>query len=69
MGQVLLWIIGVYQDIIQVYNYGDVNHIGKDVVHGPLETRQGVGEPLVVLPRLRLQADLEPESSRCLVES
>ena len=46
VGRVLLWIVGVYQDIIQVYDYGDVNHIGKDVIHEPLETRQGVGEPL-----------------------
>ena len=46
MGQVLLHIVRVYQDIIQVYNYGDVNHIGKDVIHEPLETCQGVGEPL-----------------------
>ena len=42
----LLRIIGVYQDIIQVYDYGDINHIGEDVVHEPLETRRGVGEPL-----------------------
>ena len=33
VGQVLLRIIGVYQDIIQVYDYGDVNHVGEDVVH------------------------------------
>ena len=46
VGQVLLRIIGVYQDIIQVYYYGDVNHFSKDVVHEPLETRQGIGEPL-----------------------
>ena len=42
----LLWIVGVYQDVIQVYNYGDVNHISEDVVHEPLEPCQGVGEPL-----------------------
>ena len=46
MGRVLLRIIGVYQDIIQVYYYGDINHVGKDVVHEPLETCQGIGEPL-----------------------
>ena len=32
--------------IIQVYYYGDVNHVGKDVVHEPLETCRGIGEPL-----------------------
>ena len=42
----LLRIVGVYQDVVQVYNYGDVNHIGEDVVHEPLETHRGVGEPL-----------------------
>ena len=46
VGRVLLWIIGVYQDIIQVYYYGDVNHVGEDVVHEPLETHRGIGEPL-----------------------
>ena len=46
VGRVLLRIIRVYQDIIQVYDYRDVNHIGKDVIHEPLETRRGVGEPL-----------------------
>ena len=46
VGRVLLWIVGVYQDIIQVYYYGDVNHVGEDVVHEPLETRWGIGEPL-----------------------
>ena len=42
----LLQIVRVYQDVVQVYDYGDVNHIGKDVDHEPLETRRGVGEPL-----------------------
>ena len=46
VGQVLLWIVRVYQDIIQVYDYGDVNHIGEDVVHEPLEPCRGIGEPL-----------------------
>ena len=46
MGWVLLQIIGVYQDVIQVYNYGDVNHIRKNVIHEPLETHWGIGEPL-----------------------
>ena len=42
----LLRIVGVYQDIIQVYYYGDVNHVGEDVVHEPLEPRRGIGESL-----------------------
>ena len=42
----LLRIIGVYQDIIQVYYYGVINHVGEDVIHEPLETRWGIGEPL-----------------------
>ena len=28
VGRVLLRIVRVYQDIIQVYDYGDINHIG-----------------------------------------
>ena len=36
----------VYQDVIQVYNYRDINHISKNVVHEPLETCWGIGEPL-----------------------
>ena len=46
VGQVLPRTVRVDQDIIQVYYYGDVNHVGKDVVHEPLETHQGIGEPL-----------------------
>ena len=46
VGRVLLQIIEVYQDIIQVYYYGDVNHVGEYVIHEPLETCQGIGEPL-----------------------
>ena len=46
VGRVLLRIVGVYQDIIQVYYYKDINHVGEDVIHEPLETRQGIGEPL-----------------------
>ena len=46
VGQVLLRIVRVYQDIIQVYYYGDVNHVSEDVIHEPLETRRGIGEPL-----------------------
>ena len=49
VSRVLLQIIRVYQDIIQVflvYYYGDVNHVGEDVIHEPLETRRGIGERL-----------------------
>ena len=46
VGQVLLQIVGVCQDIIQVYYYGDINHVGEDVIHEPLETCWGIGEPL-----------------------
>ena len=38
MVRVLLQIVRVYQDIVQVYDYRDVNHIGEDVVH-----REGQG--------------------------
>ena len=46
MGQVLFGVIGIHQDIIQVHDYRDVNHIGEDIIHEPLETGQGVSEPL-----------------------
>ena len=46
VGCVLLRIVGVYQDIVQVYYYGDINHVGEDVVHEPLEPCCGNGEPL-----------------------
>ena len=29
-----------------MYDYGDINNIGEDVIHEPLETRWGIGEPL-----------------------
>ena len=46
MGQVLFRVIRIYQDIIQVHNYRDINHIGEDVIHEPLEAGQGIHEPL-----------------------
>ena len=46
MGRVLLQIVRVYQDVVQVYDYRDINHIGEDVIHEPLETHWGVGELL-----------------------
>ena len=46
VGQVLLRIVRVYQDIIQVYYYRDVNHVSKDVIHEPLKTHRDIGEPL-----------------------
>ena len=32
--------------IFQVHDYRDVNHIGEDIIHEPLKTSQGIGEPL-----------------------
>ena len=46
MGRVLLGVVGIYQDIIQVHDYRDINHIGEDIIHEPLKTSWGVGEPL-----------------------
>ena len=46
MGQVLFGVIGIHQDIIQVHDYRDINHIGEDIIYEPLEAGQGVGEPL-----------------------
>ena len=38
--------VGIHQESIQVDDYRDVNHVGKDIIHEPLETSWGVGEPL-----------------------
>ena len=46
MGHMLLWDIRIHQDVIQVYNYRDINHIGGDIVHEPLETYWGISESL-----------------------
>ena len=46
MGQVLFRVVRKHQDIIQVHNYRDVNHIGKDIIHEPLESGWGIREPL-----------------------
>ena len=46
MGRVLFGVIGIHQDIVQVHDYRDVNHISEDIIHEPLETSQGIGEPL-----------------------
>ena len=41
MGQVLFGVIGIHQDVVQVYNYRDINHIGEYIIHEPLETGWG----------------------------
>ena len=46
MGRVLFGVIRIHQNIIQVHDYRDVNHISKDIIHEPLETGWGIGEPL-----------------------
>jgi len=43
--QMLFWVVGVDEDVIQVDNYRDINHIGEDVIHEPLESSWGIGEP------------------------
>ena len=46
MGRVLFGVIRIHQDVVQVHDYRDVNHIGKDIIHEPLESSRGVREPL-----------------------
>ena len=46
MGQVLFRVVRIHQDVIQVHNYRDVNHISEDIIHEPLEPSQGIHEPL-----------------------
>ena len=45
MGRVLFGVIRIHQDVVQLHDYRDVNHIGEDIIHEPLESGRGVHEP------------------------
>ena len=38
--------IGVDQNVIEVHNYGNVEHVTEDVIHELLECGGGIGESL-----------------------
>ncbi len=41
---VLCRIVGINEDIIKVYDCGNVKHVGKNVIHEMLERRGSIGE-------------------------
>ena len=44
MFAVFLQVIGVDQDFIEIYNHGDIHHVGKNVIHKALESGRGIGK-------------------------
>ncbi len=38
-------VIGIDEDVVEVYDYGNVNHVSKNIVHKALERRRSIGEP------------------------
>ena len=38
------WIVGVDEDIIQVDNNTDIEHVREDIVHKSLKSGQSIGE-------------------------
>ena len=38
-------VVRVDQDVVQIHDYRDINHIGEDIIHEPLESGQGIHEP------------------------
>ncbi len=45
MLSVLCGVIGIDEDVVQVYDYGNVKHVSKNVVHEALERCRSIGEP------------------------
>ena len=37
-------IVGINEDVVKVYDYGNVKHVSKNVVHEALECRRSIGE-------------------------
>ncbi len=38
-------VIGIDEDVVKVYDYRNVKHVSKNIVHKALECRGSVGEP------------------------
>ncbi len=45
MLSVFCGVIGIDEDVVEVYDYGNVKHVSKNVIHKALECRKSVGEP------------------------
>jgi len=43
VGLVFVEVIGIYQDIVEVDDDGDIQHVREDVIHEVLEGGGGVG--------------------------
>ncbi len=41
---VLRGIVGINEDVVKVYNYGNVKHVSENAVHKALECRRSIGE-------------------------
>ena len=41
---VFLWIIRVDQDVIKIYNHGDIHYVSKNVIHEALESNRSISK-------------------------
>ncbi len=41
---VLHGIVGIDEDVVKVYNYGNIKHVSKNVVHEILKCHESIGE-------------------------
>ncbi len=41
---VLRGIIGIDEDVVEVYDYRNIKHVSKNVIHEALERRRSIGE-------------------------
>ncbi len=41
---VIRGIVGINEDVVKVYNYGNVKHVSENIVHKALERRGSIGE-------------------------
>ncbi len=41
---VLHRIVGINEDVIKVYDYGNIKHVSENIIHEALECRRSIGE-------------------------
>jgi len=46
MCQMMFWVVALDEDVVQINDYRDVNHVSKDVIHEPLELASAFVSPL-----------------------
>ncbi len=44
MFPVLREIVGINEDVVKVYDYGNIKHVSENIVHEALERRGSIGE-------------------------